>query len=247
MKSVMFIICMIFCLAFNVKATTWHTSDHVCPVCKHSHEYQVWASYGGYIYQWPSKFQYVFWPLTDSPSVYCCPECKFSTYMWDFDSIPANKVDPLAKMLSSVKLEKKYKEYSDIPMTTRLEIAEDVYKILGRKDEFWCGFYRLKGYHYDKENNKEKAKESRLKSLDIAKLMLQDSLYFGQEKEIYFIIAAMNNFTGHKDSALVYFDKASKLTYKNNKFEEEEQVSIDEYLTALITEYKELILKGDDD
>ena len=58
--------------------------------------------------------------------------------MWDFDSVPENRVDTLTKFLSTVKLEKKYKDYIDIPMTTRLEIAENVYKILGRDNEFWC-------------------------------------------------------------------------------------------------------------
>ena len=35
-------------------------------------------------------------------------------------------------------LKEKYKDYLDIPMTTRLEIAENVYKILGQDNEFWC-------------------------------------------------------------------------------------------------------------
>lgn len=167
--------------------------------------------------------------------------------MWDFDSVPENRVDTLTKFLSTVKLEKKYKDYIDIPMTTRLEIAENVYKILGRDNEFWCKFYRVLGYHYDQEKNKEKAKESRLKSLDLARLMLSDSVYSGQEKEILFIIAAMNNFIGQKDSALIYLDKASLLTYENKKWKEENVKGLDRYLTDLIKQYKEFIRKEKED
>jgi hypothetical protein len=161
--------------------------------------------------------------------------------MWDFDSISENKVDTLTKFLVTVKLENKYKDYIDIPMTTRLEIAENVYKILGQDNEFWCKFYRVLGYHYGQEKNNEKARISRLKSLDFARLMLTDSVYFGQEKEILFIIAAMNNFTGQRDSALVYLDKSSLLTYENKKWKEENVKGLDGYLTDLIKQYKEFI------
>lgn len=238
---------IIFLLTFSVSATTWFSTKHTCPVCKEKSTYQEIGSYGSYIYSWPSKYQYIYWPLTDFPSVYSCSKCHFSAYMWDFDSIPENKVDTLKKFLFTVKLEKKYKDYLDILMTTRLDIAENVYKILGQNNEFWCKFYRVKGYHYDQEKNKEKAKESRLKSLDYARLMLSDSVYNGQEKEILLIIAAMNNFIGQRDSALIYLDKASSLTYENKKWEEKNVKGLDKYLTDLIKQYKEFIRKGDEE
>lgn len=247
MKRIIIILGVLFLLAFNVNATTWFPAKHTCPLCKKKSTYQEIGSYGSYIYSWPEKYQYVYWPLTDNPSVYCCPKCHFSTYMWDFDSIPENKIDTLNKFLSTVNLNKKYKDYLDIPMTTRLEIAENVYKILGRDQVFWCKFYRVLGYHYDQEKINEKAKIARLKSLDIASLMLKDSTYFGQEKENLFIIAAMNNFIGQKDSALIYLDKASSLTYENKKWKEENVKGLDDYLTDLIKQYKEFILKEDEE
>lgn len=245
MKRIIFILGTVLLIIYNANATTWFPAEHTCPVCKHKHTYQDIGSYGGYIYQWPSKYQYIYWPLTDFPSVYCCPKCHFSTFMWDFDSIPQNKLDTLTKFLATVKLDKKYDDYLDIPMTTRLEIAKNVYKIMGKDNEFWCKFYRVMGYHYDEDNNKDKAKEYRLQSLEIAKGMLSDSLYFGQEKEIFLIIAAMNNFTGQKDSALVYLDKAGLLTYENKNWKDTNVKRFDEYLTDLIKQYKEFIRKGE--
>ncbi len=247
MKRIIFIAATVLLLTYNAGATTWFPVEHTCPVCKHKHTYQEIGSYGGYIYQWPSKYQYVYWPLTDLPSVYCCPKCHFSTYMWDFDSIPQNKLDTLTKFLATVKLDKKYKDYLDIPITTRLEVAKSVYKIMGKDNEFWCKFYRVLGYHYDEDNNKDKAKEYRLKSLELARSMLSDSLYFGQEKEIFLIIAAMNNFTGQKDSALVYLDKADLLTYENKNWKDTNVKRFDEYLTDLIKQYKEFIRKNEEE
>jgi len=245
MKRIILTFGFLFTLTVGVNATTWFPSEKTCPVCNHKSEYQVIGSYGSYIYSWSSKYQYIFWPLTDDPSVYCCQKCYFSTYMWDFDSIPENKISLLKEYLATVKVNKKYEKYYYIPMTTRLEIAENVYKILERDKEFWSQFYRVIGYHYDNEKNAIKAKEARIKALNIAEEMLSDTSYKGQEKEILFIIAAMHNFTGEKDSALVYLDKASSLTYQNDKIPEKNAKGLDEYLTGLIKQYEEFIKKGD--
>lgn len=244
MKRILFVFTLIFTLALSVNATTWFPAKHTCPMCKHQSQYQEIGSYGGYIYQWPSKFQYVFWPLTDSQSVYSCPECHFSSYMWDFDSVPENKTEAIKAYLATVKFDKEFKNYVDIPMSARLEIAEKVYKLIGEDTEFWCKFYRVIGFHYDQEKNGVKARESRLASLEFARQMLTDPLYAGQEKENLLVIAAMHNYTGRKDSAMVYLDKAELLTYQNKKMKEENMKGLDEYLTSLIKQYKELIVTG---
>jgi len=99
----------------------------------------------------------------------------------------------------------------------------------------------------DREKNASKAKEARMTALSIAKEMLSNALYKGKEKEILFVIAAMNNFTGEKDSALIYLDKASLFTYQNDKLEEKSVKGLDEYLTGLIKQYKEFIRRNDDE
>lgn len=246
MKKLILILSILFSISIASNATTWFPAEHTCPICEHKDDYEEIGSYGSYIYQWESKYQYIYWPLTDSPTVYSCIKCHFSTYMWDFDSVPENKVDTLKGYLNTVEINKKYKDYMDIPMTTRLEIAEGVYEILERDNEFWCQFYRLLGLHYDSSNKAKKAKESRLKALEIARNMLTDSLYTGQEKENYYIIAAMHNFTEQPDSALFYLEKASLLTYENKNIGEESAEGLDEYLSDLIIQYKELI-KGEDE
>jgi uncharacterized protein (DUF2225 family) len=246
MKKIIFIFGLFMIITNSITATTWFPAEHICPICKKKNNYQEIGSYGGYIYQWESKYQYIYWPNTDNASVYCCPNCHFSVYMWDFDSIPENKIDTITKLLSTIKLDGDYKDYREIPMTIRLEIAEKIYKILEYNQlYFWCQFYRIMGYHYDENKNINRAKESRLASLNIANQMLTDSVYKGQEKELFFIIAAMHYFTKQKDSALIYLNKASLLTYENKNWKEKNAKGLDEYLTDLIKQYKEFIKKED--
>ena len=234
---------VLFVLTFSVQATTWAPAPHTCPVCNHEDTYQDILSYGSYIYEWPSKYELIYWPVTDSYFVYCCPKCHFSTYMWDFDSIPEHKMEPLKQYLATVKMEKTYRTYSNIPMTVRLGIAENVYQILERDKDFWCQFYRITGYHYEQEKNEAKAKEARLTAMNIAKEMLSDPSNKGQEKEFLLIIAAMCHFTGEKDTALTYLGKAGKSKYRNKELGKKDEEGFDAYLTALINEYKELLNK----
>jgi uncharacterized protein (DUF2225 family) len=243
MKKILLFIGFLSITIIHAKATTWFPSEHVCPLCKTKNTFQGIGSYGSYIYSWPSKFQYIYWPLTDSPSVYCCLECHFATYMWDFDSIAPDKAEEVRTTLKTINFQKKYNDYQDIPMTLRLEIAEKVYKILGKDDEFWSKFYRVMGYHYSGENEETKALQSRIKALSIANNMLNDTMYTDQKKETLFVIAAMYYFTKDKNNALLFLDKASEFTYTNKKWKPENAKGLDEYLTKLIAEYKEVIKK----
>src|SRR5262245_37271311 len=68
-------------------ATTWtEPTPHPDPVrdgatCQGAEP----MSYGSYIYQWPSKYDQVFWPLTDSHSIWFCRESGFAAFVGDFE------------------------------------------------------------------------------------------------------------------------------------------------------------------
>ena len=62
-RTTIIILAILFGLTFVANSTTWSPKECICPICGHKHEYQEISSYGGYIYNWSSKFQYVFWPL----------------------------------------------------------------------------------------------------------------------------------------------------------------------------------------
>lgn len=245
MKKHIFFTLFLGIIFFSASATTWYPTELKCPLCNAKNTYQQIGSYGGYIYSWPSKFQYIFWPFTESPTFYCCPKCHLSVLMWDFDSIPDDKSDALKAYLQTVAFEEEYKDYQDIPLLQRLEIAEQVYLILERDNDFWCRFYRVMGYHYESEQDESKALIARTKALDLAFQMLIDPAFAGREKENCYIIACMYYFMGQKEKAMEYLGKAQEMTYTNSSMEKSNQEGLDSYLSDLIVQYKERIAKGE--
>jgi uncharacterized protein (DUF2225 family) len=126
-----------------VRATTWAPKEVVCPICKTRNVFKTVASAGGYIYNWPSKYQYIFWPATDRAVVYCCRKCRLSAFMWDFERIPDGKLDDVRRALEGARIEGTYDDYLKIPMSERLQIAEKVYAALERDERSWCEFRYL--------------------------------------------------------------------------------------------------------
>lgn len=185
--------------------TTWVPKDFDCPICKTKNTFRVWASYGNYIYAWPSKYQWVFWPWTDPPSVYLCKKCHVASFMDDYEGMPKDKLAVIEKELTRIPFTHKFKDYLEVPMTERLEIAEKVYRLLRERDDsFWCWFYRVKGYHY---GTGQKADESRTKALELTRKMMSDPKAKAPMKELLYISGAMKHFLRDDKGALEDFKK----------------------------------------
>lgn len=224
-------------------AITWGDSEHTCPVCSTKNTFQTPMSYGSYIYSYPSKYQMIYWPYTDRPTVYCCSKCRLSTYMYDFDSIPAANIPALRTMLADVKIAAT-DDYTEIPVSTRLEIAERVYTILGRDQDFWGHFYRVLGYHYHHESLQEKADAARRRALSIAESQLTDTASLQPRKISYYIIGAMQHFLRNDEQALASFDKTVSTPYVDRESTAEESGRAEEGITKLTNEYIDLIRTG---
>jgi hypothetical protein len=237
MKTSLTAILFIGLVVVTLLSTTWFESNHRCPVCRTKNKFQDIGSYGSYIYKWDSKFQYIFWPLTDDQVVYSCKKCHYSTYMWDFDSLEAAKKPLVKAYLKEIKSAVKAKDYLDVPITERLQLAEGVYRVLGGDDFFWSQFYRVMGYHYDKIGNEIKARESRIKALEIAENMRLDTKNEGRLKEILLITGGMKYFLNERESAKNDFTTALKLTYKSDNHNAERDANINEYLDEVLTEF----------
>jgi len=244
MKKRIFIAFIVLFSVLHCSSTTWFPEKKKCPLCNSTNEYMVVGSYGSYIYSWPSKYQFIFWPSTDGQVLYCCTDCKLTLFMWDFESIPDELADSLKTYLKTVDLDKKYKKYYEIPMSLRLEIAEGVYKIMGQNDDWWCWFYRVMGYHYENENEENKALQSRKTALNIAGQLFEDESYDGRQKEYLFIMASMLHFTYGYDEALQILDKAKEYTFSDPTVSAEDAANFNEYLDTLLSELKEMVVKA---
>jgi uncharacterized protein (DUF2225 family) len=228
---------VVLAVALPVLAITTVPVKVVCPICSTQNDFFDYASWGSYIYQYPSKFQLVFWPHTSSVAVYSCKKCHLSLFMWDFREFPKDRMASTKKLLEGVKLSGEYKTYTDIPVSEKLQIAEKVYQGLNRDDDFWSHFYRVLGYHFAQEKKSEQAKEARLHALEITQRMLADSANEGRKKELLFLAASMHHFTGDDAAALQELKIASALKFHHAKGDEERSKNFDEYLSALIKEF----------
>jgi hypothetical protein len=218
-------------------ATTWFPQEFTCPVDGQKNTFQVVGSYGTYIYMWPSKYQWLFWPQTDSQTFYICSKCHLTAFMWDFDKLPKEKLPEIRKILEGVKVSKAFKDYNEIPVTERLEIIEKIYKVLDKGDEWWESFYRLKGYHFGKEGNSVKAAESRRKSLEMTGKRLDDPKSGTPKKLLLYISAAMKHFLEDDPGALEDLQKALDTKYESKTEKPEDVANAENGMNERIRDY----------
>jgi hypothetical protein len=234
---------------------TWNPVEVECPVCKTKNIFLKWGSYGNYIYHYPSKYQLVFWPHTDSPTWYSCKKCRLTAFMEDFEKIPQDKIPALREALKNVSLPPQKERsteasmdnppYLELPTSARLVVAEKVYRTLGHtEDEFWSHFYRVMGYHFDADGKKAEADEARRKSLASTERMLADKASEGVRKERLYISGALKHYLRDDAGAQRDFEEAKKLAYVDKNVKPENNKGYDEYLSKLIDEYIEMLRKG---
>lgn len=229
----------------RAEATTWLPQDFSCPIDGTKNTFLVVGSYGSYIYSWPSKYQWLFFPQTDSPAYYTCKKCYLTTFMWDFDKLPKDKLSEIKNILANVKAPKPFKDYNGVAVTERLEIMEKVYGVLNKDQEWWETFYRIKGYHYGKAGNEAKAAESRKKSLAILQNALNDPKNESPKKLTLYISGAMKHFLADDTGALKDLEKALATKYAEKNLEPAKLKEAEDGLNERITEYVELIKSPD--
>ncbi len=220
-----------------LNATTWTPVDKECPICHTTSTYYEATSAGSYIYEYPSKYEYIFWPYIDNRIVYTCRRCWFSCYSWDFLKIPESKYGSIRRILDSINLFETNGDYYIIPVSYRLSIAEQIYRLLDKDDEFWCHFYRVKAYHLTAEEKPAKAAQARSAALELAEKMLRSEEYAGMYKELLLIAGAMKYFLADYEGAGTYFRKARRLVYRRSGMDRADQVDVDTYLSALLISY----------
>lgn len=222
-------------------STTWTQAEKTCPICGTKSQYYEIMSYGTYVYDYPSRFEYIFWPYTDGKVLYSCRKCWFTCFMWDFEDIPQDKHKVIRKFVDSLDLYETNGDYNVIPMSYRLLLAERIYEMLGKDMEFWCHFYRVKGHHLANEEKAAHAAEARTRALEIAEAMLKDENKTGIRKELYIICGAMRYHLNDLTGARQDFKRAEGLTFGNKNWNRESLENINIYLSRLVDEYLKMI------
>lgn len=221
-----------------VFATTWMDKDIKCPVCGKNNTFQTIASYGSYIYNWPEKLQFVFWPMTTSSCLYTCKKCKYSAFLWDFEKIAGDTLAMVKRELPNLKLA--VSGYG-ADMIEKLEAAEKIYRLYQADLDFWCRFYRIMGYHYELMSESEKTRAARLKALSLADSMLVLPEYEAKKKELIYITAAMKHYTGQDSLSLLDIDLGLPIVVNDPRADSEANAGANRYLNGLFSELKDSI------
>lgn len=234
-KSIILLVCLmaVSSIAF---ATTWGSKSISCPVCGKTDTYQTPLSYGSYVYQWPTKYQLIFWPMTDQNSHYICSECGFSCFMADFTHFDTTNTLKVKAMLEKEKPGLNFGSYTDYPILKRLDLSEKCYKAMNKDEYFWCEYYRVKAYFYDSEKDSTGAKRYRMKALGLAEQMLGMEKYQPIAKELLFVAASMYFYTGHDKEAVENLRTCKQVTYKGIEMDSKNAESLNSYLMELIEE-----------
>ncbi|HKX84796.1 MAG TPA: hypothetical protein VJL58_11290 [Pyrinomonadaceae bacterium] len=238
-RSTGFAVMCVLMLSFfgNAFATTWFPKEFSCPIDNEKNTFMVIGSYGSYIYSWPSKYQWLFFPQTESPTYYMCKKCHLATYMWDFDKLPKEKLPEIKRILSTINVAKPFKDYQEVPLLERLEAMEKVYSVLGKGEDWWEMFYRVKGYHNGKAGEAAKAAHARQKSLANLEKAYADPKSESPKKLTLYVIASMKHFLNDDSGALATFDKALATKYENKSESADDVKAGEEGLNERIKDY----------
>jgi uncharacterized protein (DUF2225 family) len=222
-------------------AITWGEQEFTCPIDNEKNTFQVWGSYGSYVYSYPSKYQWLFFPWTYSQAYYTCKKCHFSTFLGDFDKLPKDKIPEMKKALAGVKVSKAFKDYMELPVSERMSIMEKVYTVWGKDEGWWENFYRLQGYHNAKEGNAAKALEARKKSLELIQKEMKNPNSKAPKKLLLYISGAMRHFTGDDKGALEDLQKALATKFHEEGASAEDLKNGEDGLNSRIKDYIEKI------
>lgn len=134
---------LIVCCVSN--ATTWGKSTVKDPVNGKDCIVSEPMSSGSYIYQWPSKYDGVYWPFTDTNWIWHCPDSGFTSFGDDFEKLTPDEVVSVRSYL-----EANYKKPSSaIGIDAKLWLLESIYKLRTKDNAFWGWFKRVKATIYE--------------------------------------------------------------------------------------------------
>ena len=239
-KRIVHILAILLFITFLTRgafSTTEAVVKEKCPLCEEDNKFLTAMSGGSYIFDWPEKYQLIFWPHTTGWYLWSCRKCHLTLFIDDFKSFPKERAREVKKALKDISPDGKYTDYTDIPMSKRLEMGKKIYALLQKDDHFWCQYYRIIGYHLEREGARKEAAEARRKALEISEKMMREPGNIYIEKELLTISGAMHYYLNEYDHALRCFNQARTLKYRDREKEKDSADQYDMFLSKLLNDY----------
>ncbi len=185
--------------ASRAHATLGGPAKDSCPVCGTTVNTWKWASWGPYIYDWPSKYDLVYWPATSENWFWLCTGCGYAQTGRDFSELSEKDV---ARLKAACEKEWKRPEGNRIPFSLKLERTIRTNRLLGRDEAFWQWFNRVLIYHY-RTVDPEKALHYAAEEVE---LLERERLF--PRKETLYLLGEYHRMLGRQSLARRYFSKA---------------------------------------
>ncbi len=222
MKFASFIVLMTFTLV--AKATTWGESEVDDPILEGEkcsvHEP---ASYGGYIYRWPSKYDQVFWPLTDHHGIWFCEKSGFTAFIGDFSDLNPDEIETIKEYLVE-------NHPKDSSIETKLTQLEKIYSLRNTDKDFNNKLLRVLARWHQDLGNTDKANKYRREAFVGVKQALQTGLDEIQNLEYLYLAA---NYSRQFGDIKGSDDYISKLVLALDDIKNEKSKGFAEYLKEL--------------
>ncbi|MDH4261437.1 MAG: DUF2225 domain-containing protein [Spirochaetia bacterium] len=209
MKKIIIALFFIF-KTYSIQATQFGPVEMTDPLTNEKVPAFTVMSYGSYIYNWPSKYDLIFWPLSDEKWICINLKNGYAAFNNDFEKITEAEKTNLKKWLAG--------NYSQKRMPTthieKLLWLEQLYRQRQMDDDFWSQFYRLMAYVYS--DNPDKSIEYVKKAIPLLHVKLKSKPKGIKRIEVLFLLGDYYRRLNEPEKSLKYFKKVKAARYKDN-------------------------------
>jgi len=213
----------------RVFATTWVPETVQDPISGTACSVHLIASYGSYIYSWPSKYDGVYWPHTDPNDIWFCAKSGYTSFANDFEELTPKETDRIREYLA-----KHYVQGDgEVSALQRLALLETIYGLRDKDDAFWGWFKRVKAVQLEGLATRERMQAIPLLEKEVAALPPGFELV----QKLY-VLGDYYRLRGDDKRAVEYFDRSKAVKWTDE--EGKEQVG-SPYINAIIDERTRLL------
>lgn len=181
------------------------------------------ASYGSYIYAAPSKYDQVFWPLTDPNGIWFCEHSGFTAFVGDIKDITPGQKTAIAAWL-------KQNYRGDRSIQGQLRLLEGVYALRSGDEEERNRLLRVLARWHQSLGNVETANGYRRQAFDGIKLALAGKLEDQRALEYLYLAANYSRLFGDPQASDRYL---AALAAAIAAIKDDQLKGFGEYLTEL--------------
>ncbi len=192
---------LMVCLAHQSHATTWANTTVDDPFADATCDVSEPASFGSYVYDWPSKYDAIYWPYTESRWIWVCPTSGYVSFGDDFSELTEEEKSRIKPALAQMNAEGGVGTIHDT-----LVRLERLYEIRDKDQAFWAWLYRVLAYWHNEDA--EKALAYRQKALTLIEQLIDDTPAGFKRITYLYLMGDYNRQLGNDDLARQYFAEA---------------------------------------